>query len=511
MVHGPDPARTSVVALGAVFVAALVATLAGCMTVGPDFKSPEAPSAAGYGMAGDHPPPIARLTPDARVAGPWWTALGSADLDAVMGQALAGNQTIAAADADLGKALAEAGAVRGSLDPRLDLASNVARERINFQTFGFPDIPNPTLNVYNIGGTVSYDLDLFGGGRRSLEAARAAAESEAWRADAAYLALTGNVALQAVRIAALRAEIDAIAEIMADDRRDIDLIRAAQAAGGEPQSATTGGRAQLAADEALLPTAQRDLAAARHAMSLLVGKSPAEWAPPDFAFTGFAPPDTIPVDVPSNLVRERPDIRAAEAMLHADTARIGVALANLYPDIRLSGNLTQGAVTPGNLFSYNSTGWMVGPSLTAPLLNGGALRAEKRAAEAQARASLARYRQTVLNAFTQVADVLTALTHDDDQLRAVADAQSAAQAALDDARNAMRLGGGTMLDLTDAQRRLDRTRLQRVQAQGQRLIDIVTLFTATASDWRAGRDPVATTATPANGPRRPATRGKPGK
>ena len=118
-----------------------------------------------------------------------------------MDQALADNQTVAAADADLEKALAEAGEVRGALDPRLDLASNVARERINFQTFGFPNIPNPTLNVYNIGGTVSYDLDLFGGARRGLEAARATAESQRWRADAAYMALSGNVAMQAVRIA----------------------------------------------------------------------------------------------------------------------------------------------------------------------------------------------------------------------------------------------------------------------------------------------------------------------
>ena len=249
--------------------------------------------------------------------------------------------------------------------------------------------------------------------------------------------------------------------------------------------------AQLAADEALLPAVQRDLAAARHAMSLLVGKSPAEWAPPDFAFGGFAPPDKVPVVLPSSLVRNRPDILAAEAVLHADTARIGVALANLYPDVRLSGTLTQGAVTPGNLFLYNSTGWMIGPSLSAPLLNGGTLRAEKRAAEAQARASLARYRQTVLTAFVQVADVLTALAHDEDQLSAVADAQDAAQSALNEARGALHLGGGTVLELLEAQRRLDLARLQRVQAQGQRLLDVVSLFAATACDWRSTAAPVA--------------------
>jgi NodT family efflux transporter outer membrane factor (OMF) lipoprotein len=220
-------------------------------------------------------------------------------------------------------------------------------------------------------------------------------------------------------------------------------------------------------------------------MSQLVGKSPAEWAPPDFRFEGFAPPDQAPIALPSALVRNRPDIMAAEAMLHADTARIGVATANLYPDVKLSGNLIQGAVTPENLFSYNSTGWMIGPSLSAPLFNGGALRAERRAAEAQARESLAQYRQTVLTAFVQVADVLTALAHDDDQLVAVADAEKAAQASVNEARAALRLGGGTALALLEAERRLDRARLQRVQARGQRLLDIVTLFTATAADWRS--------------------------
>jgi NodT family efflux transporter outer membrane factor (OMF) lipoprotein len=240
-----------------------------------------------------------------------------------------------------------------------------------------------------------------------------------------------------------------------------------------------------------LPVARRDLAAARHALATLVGKSPAEWTPPEFVFTDFTPPAQVPVALPSDLVRNRPDILAADARLHADTARVGVAIANLYPDVRLSGNLTQGAVTPGNLFSYNSTGWMIGPSLSAPLLNGGALRAQRRAAEAQARASLAQYRQTVLTAFAQVADVLTALAHDEDQLKAVADAQGAAQSALDEARNALRLGGGTTLALVDAQRRLDRARLQTVQAQGQRLLDIVTLYAATAGDWRIKMTPAA--------------------
>jgi NodT family efflux transporter outer membrane factor (OMF) lipoprotein len=466
------------------FGCVLAAGLAACATVGPNFQSPAAPSPPGYAMAGDAATPIAPLTPDARASGEWWKALGSADLDRVMAQALVGNQTVAAADAALARARAEAQSVGGGLAPRLDASALAERQRINFQSFGFPNISNPTLDLYSVGGTVSYDLDLFGAGRRRLETANALTRASGWRADAAYLTLTGNVAMQAVLIAGLRAEADAVREIIADDQRNIDMIRAAEAVGGEPMSATTGGRAQRAEDEALLPPIERDLASARHALALLVGRSPAEWTAPDFAFAGFTPPARIPLSLPSDLAHGRPDILAAEAQLHADTARIGVATANLYPDIRLMGSLAQGAVTPDKIFSYDSTGWSLGPSLTLPLLNGGALKADRRAAEAQARASLAQYRQTVLAAFVQIADVLTALAHDDEQLTAVDHARASAQSALDEARDAYRLGGGAMLNVLDAQRRLDRARLKSVQAQGRRLADIVTLFAATASDWR---------------------------
>lgn len=465
---------------------ALAIGLAACTTVGPNFVRPATPAAPGYAMANDAVTQVARLTPDARSPGLWWTALGSPELDAVMTQALAGNQSVAAADAALAKARAEVQSVRGGLDPRLDGTASAERERINFQTFGFPNIANPTLDAYQVGATVSYDLDLFGAVHRRLEAANAAAEALGWRADAAYLSLTGNVALQAVRIAGLRAQAGAIKEILADDQRNLDLIHAAQSAGGEPRAAIAGGRAQQAADEALLPPVDRQLAMARHALALLVGKSPAEWSAPDFDFAGFSPPGEIPVELPSQLARNRPDILAAEADLHADTARIGVAVANLYPDVRLTAGLTQGALTPGSLFSYNSTGWYFGPTATLPIFNGGSLRADRRAAEAQAKVSFAQYRQTVLTAFVQIADVLAALAHDDDQFRAVTHAQSAAQSALNDARDAYRLGGGPLLAVIDAQRRLDRARLGVVEAQGQRLADMVTLFAATARDWRSG-------------------------
>lgn len=473
--------RWSRAAVPAVCAAAL---LAGCTTVGPNFQTPAAPTVGGYAMAGDRTSPEAQLTPDQRPAGPWWRAFGDPTLDRVMTEALANNQTVAEADANLARAEAQVQSAQGALKPNVSGAANAERERINIQSFGFTGFPNPTLSLYSIGGTVSYDLDLFGGGRRQVEGAKARAEMQARRADAAYLTLTGNVAMQAMRIATLRAQIATANEIVADDQRNIDIVHAAEAAGGEPQSATVGGRTQLAQDQALIPPLTQQLAEARHQLALLVGKSPAEWSAPDFEMTAISAPASVPVSLPSALVRGRPDILAAEADVHAATADVGVATARLYPDVRLTANLMQTALSPDKLFSWDATGYTLAAGVTGPIYNGGQLKADKRAAEAAARASLARYRQTVLSAFTQVSDVMSAIATDDERLAALRLSENTAQANLNDMRAAYRLGGGALLPVIDAQRRLNETRRDLIAAEGQRLADIVRLYTATAADWR---------------------------
>ena len=460
------------------------AFLVGCAEVGPNFKAPVAPNVSGYAMSGDQVPTGPTLSPDKRVTGPWWRDFGSPRLDEVMDQALAGNQTVAAAIANLDKARAQVVSVRGAAGPRVDASAGVQEERINIASFGIAGFPNPTIGLYPVGATASYDFDLFGGQRRRIETAVAAAAGEAHRADAAYLTLTGNVAMGAVRIAAIRAQIDAVREIIADDQRNLAIVRAAEAAGGEAKSSATGPRAQIAADQALLPPLAQDLSQARHNLALLVGKAPAAWSAPDFSVADFNPPAQVPVTVPSVLVRNRPDILAAEDAVHADTARVGVATANLYPDIKLSAGWAQTGLSPNQLFGYGASGWNIGPTVSLPIFNGGQLRADRRAAEAQARASLAQYRQTVLTAFTQVSDVLTALAHDDDRLAALDAAQVAAESALSDARAAYRLGGGPLAAVVDAQRQLDRARLDVVQARSQKLMDVIELYAATATDWR---------------------------
>jgi len=468
--------------------------LAACATVGPDFKPPEGPkgaAAAGYAMAGDIAAPGVRLSPEARVAGPWWQAFGSPELDGAIRQALADSPTLAQARATLEKAQAQARATRGAQLLQADAITSAQRQRINLAAFGFqgfpglPPVGNPTINLFQVGGSVSYDLDLFGGRKRATEEANAKAQAAARQADAAYLSLSGNMAIQAMRIASLRGQIAAAREIVADDRRIIDMVQRAEAAGGQAHSALSIGVAQLAEDEALIPPLQRDLDAARHQMALLVGKSPAEWAAPDFDLARMTAPAEVPVTLPAHLIRNRPDILAAEADLHAATAAVGVAVAAQYPDVRLSGSLTQEAVSPGNVFETKSAAWNVLAGLTAPVFHGGTLKAQRRAAEADVRISLARYQQTVLTAFVQVSDVLSDLGGDQQAITSLQLANRAAEAGAQDAQNALRLGGGPLLDVVQAQRTLSRARRALVEAEGRRMTDLVALYAATAADWRA--------------------------
>jgi NodT family efflux transporter outer membrane factor (OMF) lipoprotein len=375
--------------------------------------------------------------------------------------------------------------------PYVTANAGYQRERINIAALGFPNFPSPTIGLYSIGPQVSYDLDLAGGGRRRVEAARARVGAQAARADAAWLALTGNVALQAVTIAALRAQIDAVQAVADDDRAVIGIERAAVAAGGDSRAATLGGDLRLSQDLARLPPLNEALARARHALALLSGEAPGEGPEADFTVASFTPPARIPVSLPSALARRRPDILAAEADLHADTALVGVATAALYPDVRLVAGLTQEASSPASMVSFASTGYNFGPTLNAPLFDGGAIRAQRRAALAQAREDLARYHQTVIAAFVQVSDVLSALARDEDRLATLGRAEATARAALEDARTAYRLGGGPLVGVVVADRQWREASLAHTEAVGQRLADIVALYGATAARWRPIPDPGA--------------------
>jgi NodT family efflux transporter outer membrane factor (OMF) lipoprotein len=462
--------------------------LSACAAVGPEFQVPAAPKAAGYAMQGDAASKVPQIksgeiAAGTEAAGGWWRAFGS-DLDRVVSQALSDSPTLAEADAALTQAREAAYAAKAGLQPEGALSGFVQETKVNAAAFGFEGFPSPTISQYSIGGNVSYDLDLFGGRHRQLEDARAMAEAQGYRAKAAYLTLTGNVAMQAVQIATLRAQIAAVRSVIDDDQKNLDFVQKLLAGGAAPRGAIVSARAQMVQDQASLPGLNQQLAQARHGLALLVGHAPSEWSAPDFDLGALTLPASIPVELPSELVRRRPDIQAAEADLHAATANIGVQQAKLYPDIKLNAGLTQTALTPDKLVDYGFSGWSVGPSFNVPLLGRKELKASQRAAEAAARASLARYQQTVLTAFTQVADVLQALASDEQSIAAQTEARNVAEADLKDAQFAYQNGGGNLLDVTQSQRRLSETRQAYALAQGRRYADAVRLYVATAADWR---------------------------
>ncbi len=478
--------------------AATMMLLAGC-TVGPNFEPPAAPAIKSYtpdGAPALSSPgggePQQHLTQGEKVSGEWWDLFHSDRLDGVLRDALAGNQTLAAATATLAQAREQAGQAQGALYPQLDFGASASRSRMSEQSIGLNQL-SPVSNFYQIGPNVSYALDIFGLNKRRVEQQDALAQYQEFQLDGAYLTLTGNAVKEAITIASARAQIAAIEAIADDDDKTLDLVRREFNARNRTVVDVETARTQLAVDRAMLPPLRQQLAIARDALSVLAGKAPGDWAPPDFEIAEFALPQDLPLTVPSQLVRERPDILASEAQLHAASAAVGVATAQLYPNITLSASLAQEALKTGTLFTAGGTAWDVAAGLTAPLFHGGALEAQKRGAEDAFHGAFATYRQTVLASFGQVADTLQALDHDAQLLEAQQQAVEAAQASLRASRQSVAAGNIEVLQLVDAQRQYEQARLGAIRATAQRYLDTVDLFAAMGGGWREWRAAAAAT------------------
>jgi NodT family efflux transporter outer membrane factor (OMF) lipoprotein len=374
----------------------------------------------------------------------------------------------------------------GALFPQADFSADAARAKAR----GAGERTGVIANAYSFGPFVTFDPDVFGGLRRSVELAEALAEFQRYELAAAYLSLTGNVVSQALTIAAIRAQIEVVNELILLDRRNLELTRASFEGGRSARVDVLSAESQLTADLTLLPPLNQQLAVARHALSVLVGRPPADWAPPDFDLERLAAPETLPVTVPSELVRQRPDILAAEATLHASSAAVGVATANLYPNLSLSAAWSRTAASPDALFNPASVIWNIAAGLTQPLFHGGTLTAQRRAAIETFNADLATYRDTVLVSFGQVADLLRALEHDAQFLDANRTALDTAQASLDLVDESYRAGQASLLQVLDAQRLLFQARLGFVRAKAQRLQDTAQLYVAMGGAW-SGYAPAA--------------------
>jgi len=463
-------------------VALVLLSATGACAFGPDFVPPATPPEAGFLPAPAVFPPAGtadatqRPQSGAEVADRWWAAFRSSELDDTVALALSDSPTLDTAQATLAAARQAILVTRGGLYPQLDVAANAARSRTRLGGAG--QSAHAVGNVLSVGPTVSYDLDIFGGVRRQVEAQTALAEFQRDELATTYLALTGNTVTQALTAASAREQMRAVEDIVAVDRHNLELVGIALQLGKAAQSDVLAARSQLAADLALTPPLAQQLSAAEDALAILVGKTPAQWQAPHFDFTVLALPVDVPVMLPSAWLQARPDVRAAEAQLHAASAAIGVATAQLYPQVTLSASWTQAASAMGPLFESANGLWAVAAQLTAPLFHGGALRAQQRAAIDAFDAQLGIYRQTVLQAFGQAADTLRALEHDAEALAAEREALDAAQASLDLEQESYRVGVASLLDVLLAQRLYSQARLGYAKAKGQRYIDTAQLFVA---------------------------------
>jgi NodT family efflux transporter outer membrane factor (OMF) lipoprotein len=475
------------------FVASAVT---GC-AVGPDFKVPAAPTTDRYtetplpaetvgapGTAGASQ----RFVPGGAVEQQWWTLFRSEPLDGLIKSAVAESPNLAAAQATLRQAkelyAADSGAL---LYPGVDANLSASRNKLGAASGGSGS-GSDLFSVYNASVSVSYALDLFGRNRRELEGLQAQVDYQGFQLDGAYLALTSNLVTAAVREAALRAQIAATREIIAAEERQLELTQRQFTLGGVSRLAVVAQSTQVAQTRATLPPLERELARTRHLIATLAGRPPSEASLPVFELAGFELPRSIPVSLPSELVRQRPDIRASEALLHRASAAIGVATANLYPQITLSGSFGSVSARAQDWFAGPSA-WSIAAALLQPLFHGGQLQAEKRAALAAYDAAAAQYRETVLLAFRDVADALRALDDDARTLNAQAAAESLARDTLELTRKQYELGAVNYLALLIAQRQFYLARLLLVQAQAARYADVAALFGALGGGWWDGAQP----------------------
>ena len=463
---------------------------AGC-AVGPNFRAPAPPTGNSYlaqappaqtEMTGGSGGVAQRFQMGDDLPGEWWTLFGSTKLDALIMEAMANYPTIAAQQAALRAAREEVRAAQGVFSPQAQGALNGQRAQVSGASIA-PGFPGFITNVFQANIGVSYTFDIFGGARRELERLRAQFVQQNFLLEGSYLTLTANVASTAVQLASVREQIAVTRAIIALEHQQLDLIRRQYAVGTRTRADVLQQQSNLASVRASLPSLQQQLSIAAHALAVLTGHFPRDAAPIDIELSNLKLPENVPVSLPSVLVAQRPDIRAQEALMHVASAAIGVATANMLPKLTLSSSGGGESLQYSSLFTAGAGVWNLSGGLIQPIFAGGTLHAKRRAAIAEFDQAAALYRLTVLNAFQNVADTLTALDNDAQALKAENDAVGAAKAGLDLIRRQYDVGAVNYVSLLSAQQIYQQSRIAYVRAVASRYIDTITLFQALGGGW----------------------------
>lgn len=476
--------RASCAALSGICIIVLVC---GC-AVGPNFHRPQTPPVTRY-VNGKQPIETIAVNGSAQrfdigktVAADWWRLFQSSALDEVIVEAIANNPGLEAAEASLRSSENNLRSGYGIFYPSVDAEAGVTRERYTPAGIG-PKLPGSLFNLFTLSTSVSYALDIFGGQRRLIEGLHAQVDIARANEQAAYLALTSNIVNTVIARAAYRAEVRATQQLIALQKEQVRLAEVQSRAGTVPYSTVLSLRSQLAAYEATIPQLEQKSTQSAHLLVALTGHVPVDWKAPDVALTDLTLPADLPVSLPSTLVRQRPDILAAEATAHAASANIGMATAALLPNLTLNGGLEAASNSASLLFPANGKSWSIGADLTAPLFEGGTLWFKRKAALDNYREAMALYRQTVLGAFEQVADALRALDHDAQTLLAENESLATAEQALRLIQANYQAGLATYLEVLNADAQYHQATIADIQANAVRYQDTVALFAALGGGW----------------------------
>ena len=498
--HSREPRERRALLPMVIALALAVSPLPGC-AVGPDFVSPEAPQDAGY-SAGGGPrvtasAPVAggaaqRLALGRDIPGEWWRLFRSKQISALVEEAIENHPDIVAAEAALRRAREIAEADAASYLPQGSISMGATRQQISTAAFGgFSTSPlvssAPTealqFSLFNTNVGVSFTPDVFGKTARTVESDLAVAEQQRFQLEATYLTLTANVVSAAIADASYASQIKVTRDLIAAYQAQLDLLQKRFELGAIALSDVVSERALLAQAQATLPPLEKARAQMRDQLMAYLGRFPSADKGEAVDLEGLHLPKELPLSLPSNLVRQRPDIRAAESQLHQATANVGVATANMFPPLTLSASGGSQAPSLNQLIAPQTTIYNLGASVAAQSFDGGALFHKREANVAALEQATAQYSSTVINAFRNVADALQAVKHDADTLRAEVAAEKAAAESLTIVQNQYTGGSTTYATVLNAEQTLLNARINRVKAQAARFSDTTALLQALGGGW----------------------------
>ena len=457
--------------------------LAGC-TVGPDFHAPPPPTVQGYAPQPPKPAADAQaFVENQDIPADWWTIFHAPALDALIRQALKANPDLKSAQAALKIAMEDVKAQMGAYYPSIGAGLGAGRNKDAAELS--PTLASSVLlyNLYRAQLSVSWAPDIWGANRRQVETLKAVEDAQRFALRATYVAIAANIVAAAIQEASLNDQIATTQAMIADARRILDIERRRQALGEISGADVAQRETALAQAEQMLPPLEKQLAQQRDLLTALVRRLPSDAVTENFTLADLHLPRDLPLSLPSRLVRQRPDIRIAEENLHAASAQIGVAIADMLPNITLGADDGTVATRLGQLLAPGNGFWSLGAELTQPVFDGGMMLHHVSAARDAYDQAAAQYRSAIIAAFQNVADTLHAIETDTRAFDAARDAEAAAAKNYAIARAQVAEGQTGRLALLDTGQSYQQARIALMQAEAGRLSDTAALFQALGGGW----------------------------